>query len=390
MLEKIAQQTVDHIYDAIKYDVIITNEDAIVIGASDQSRIGEHHEGSLDVLQSGDITHRSYTEAELLGTKHGVTIPIVLSNKIIGTIGITGKPKDVGRFSLLVKRQLELIMRENLYLKATFRREHAIQTLVKEIFIYKKKDQSLMETYANEIGYDLNNPYVVIIIQTEDNNQISDNMNEHRKLDVLPKIKSVFNNEKDLCTSIEENKYIVLHYVNETFNLKEKSNNIKVKSCMKKIQKKLGASVKTGIGRVSNNIYDLIQSYNEAEKSLLIGGKFVTNNRLFDVNDISIEVLLSTVDNNTSKRFTNTVLKPLYNLHDWSEISRTIKIWCETGFSPIDAAKELNIHRNTLFYRLDKINKISGLNIRCFRDALNLYIGIIMELLITEEFKSGI
>jgi carbohydrate diacid regulator len=53
--------------------------------------------------------------------------------------------------------------------------------------------------------------------------------------------------------------------------------------------------------------------------------------------------------------------------------------WCDNGFHLVNAAKTLHIHRNTLIYRLDKIQRSTGRNPREHRFALALYIAAVID-----------
>jgi carbohydrate diacid regulator len=59
----------------------------------------------------------------------------------------------------------------------------------------------------------------------------------------------------------------------------------------------------------------------------------------------------------------------------------TFKVWCLHPCSPGVVAKELNIHRNTLHYRIEKIRKATGYDIRSFRDAFELFMAVTLEML---------
>jgi carbohydrate diacid regulator len=69
-------------------------------------------------------------------------------------------------------------------------------------------------------------------------------------------------------------------------------------------------------------------------------------------------------------------LRQLLETHDWEDISQTIKAWCDSGFNKVHTASSLHIHRNTLQYRLEKIEEITGVSIKDYRKMLYLYLGI--------------
>ena len=72
--------------------------------------------------------------------------------------------------------------------------------------------------------------------------------------------------------------------------------------------------------------------------------------------------------NHTGKRSEKKLLRLFAD--DANELAVTFKVYCESSFRKQDAAEALHLHRNTLTYRLDKIERSTGLNIRRFSDAM--------------------
>ena len=72
MLEQFAQKITESTKEIIGFDVIITNERSIIIGASDKVRLGTFHEGSVDVIKTGKVHHHRLGYIDhMQGTKPG-------------------------------------------------------------------------------------------------------------------------------------------------------------------------------------------------------------------------------------------------------------------------------------------------------------------------------
>ncbi|MFF7655802.1 PucR family transcriptional regulator [Streptomyces sp. NPDC007983] len=67
---------------------------------------------------------------------------------------------------------------------------------------------------------------------------------------------------------------------------------------------------------------------------------------------------------------------------DWPVLRETVVAWCENGFNLVRASAALHIHRNTLVYRMNKIEHISGRSLRD-RGALSLYLACLADQLDT-------
>ena len=65
-----------------------------------------------------------------------------------------------------------------------------------------------------------------------------------------------------------------------------------------------------------------------------------------------------------------------------------IHTFFESGLSIAETARKLYMHRNTLVYRLDKIQKLTGLDIRRFEDAVTCKIGLMLGIFLYRDQES--
>jgi carbohydrate diacid regulator len=223
---EVAQEIADKTTEIIGYNILVTDDAGIVIGSGDVDRVGTFHEASLETVQRGEMTSHDIAAAEQLeGVKPGVTLPVVLENRTVGTVGITGNPREVEPFGMVVKSQTEIMLRESLHLRIALLQERALESLVYDIANY---DPAILEPEAlvargEELGYDLNLTRVSVVVDLAQFTHLatsyrlsSDNRTpelelQSLKLGVLRTIKDVFGDEQDLATSIGTGKFGVLH-----------------------------------------------------------------------------------------------------------------------------------------------------------------------------------
>ena len=96
------------------------------------------------------------------------------------------------------------------------------------------------------------------------------------------------------------------------------------------------------------------------------------------ISDYRVEQLLTTVGVAARRRHITTVLGPLVGQPDWEELRATVISWTEQGFQLTGAAQRLHIHRNTLIYRLQKIQRITGRDMRDHRYALAAHLACLL------------
>jgi carbohydrate diacid regulator len=101
--------------------------------------------------------------------------------------------------------------------------------------------------------------------------------------------------------------------------------------------------------------------------------------RVADIADHRVHQLLATVGVGARDRFTGAVLGELPDRPDWDALRDTLLTWAEHGFHLVRTAEALHVHRNTLVYRLQKIESILGRALRDHRHAITLYLACLLQ-----------
>src|SRR5918994_5852151 len=99
---------------------------------------------------------------------------------------------------------------------------------------------------------------------------------------------------------------------------------------------------------------------------------------MFHIGEFRVQELLLTVSCTSRKRFLQ-ALHPLKGQADWETLRSTIMAWCESGYNLVEASKELYIHRNTLIYRLSKIEELTNKSPRNYEHAFALYLACLLD-----------
>jgi sugar diacid utilization regulator len=128
--------------------------------------------------------------------------------------------------------------------------------------------------------------------------------------------------------------------------------------------------LQAGIGTEAESVYELHRSYDEAWSALMTGAKFHGNKNLFRYSEQKLERIINLIPREERKK----ILEDFYSgggseaFSD--EMMETVRVFFEHDLNITSASKELFIHRNTLNYRLDKIKRDTGLDLRTFQDAI--------------------
>lgn len=382
--------------ELIGRNLIITDENGIVIGSDDPSRLSTLHEASLEVIETGQAkSHDEVMAGRMIGVKPGITLPIELSGKVIGTLGIPGNPEEVTVWGGLVKRQLEIFLREKAYMQSLFLRERTLQSLIQEVaeFDFEKDNPFLLQRRVSELGFNLETPHLVMLVDLyhfgETNDMIKSQtfgtlMDEAEmriqsvKIQVLSAIKDVFSNPKDISMFLGEDKFIILNNLKSTVEDIAVLNDARGKCCkLQKILEQQGVRTCIGMSDISRDISQLGQSFKDAQSALRIGKSLYRSPGLFWIGDFMTEDYLISTERKTRKRFLEANLAPLIQHRDREDLFDTIRCWCESGFRLTEATKCLKVHKNTLLYRLEKIRRITGVEPKDFRHFLPLYLAVV-------------
>lgn len=123
---------------------------------------------------------------------------------------------------------------------------------------------------------------------------------------------------------------------------------------------------------------ELALCYKHAEVAMHLGVTFKNGKRIHSYHDLGLEKLLYRISMEDAKEY---MAENLANF-DFSaldnEMRNTIKALFNNQLNLAETAKELYIHRNTLIYRIDKFQKITGLDLRSFDDAIICKVAMIL------------
>ena len=99
---------------------------------------------------------------------------------------------------------------------------------------------------------------------------------------------------------------------------------------------------------------------------------------MYNIADYRLEDVITTIDSPVRTRFVQAVTGAFRRYPDWEQMRETIREWCESGFSLVGTARRLHIHRNTLIYRLEKIERLNGEDIHSFPACFNFYFALLL------------
>ena len=130
-----------------------------------------------------------------------------------------------------------------------------------------------------------------------------------------------------------------------------------------------GIRLQAGIGRITRNAAELKASFAEAEAALDTGRRFLPGETVYAYNRLATERLMDAIPAEIRAQLRKELFTPETRKLLNSEMMETIEAFFRNDLNLSTTAREMFIHRNTLIYRLDKIRKATGFDLRRFQDA---------------------
>lgn len=138
-------------------------------------------------------------------------------------------------------------------------------------------------------------------------------------------------------------------------------------------------SINIAYDRMCDSIESLPGLFLNISTAMEIGTTFYPTQHIFWAHDLGMGKLIYHLPKEICQEYIEDHFQGI-SLHQLDEETlHTIYVFLESGLNIAECARKLYLHRNTLIYRLDKIQKLTGLDIRRFDDAMTCKVAIMMS-----------
>ena len=190
----------------------------------------------------------------------------------------------------------------------------------------------------------------------------------------------------DFVTTVDEHSVVLVKDVSN-LEIGFKGNNVETEEELEGIAKSLVDSlhmeamvkVRVGYGNVAKEISDIAQSFQEAKMALQVGKVFYAEKDTISYGKLGIGRLIYQLPMSLCNMFIKEVFgNKIPDVLEDEEAMSTIAKFFENNLNISETARQLYVHRNTLVYRLERIEKEIGLDIRKFDDAMTFRIAVMV------------
>ena len=143
--------------------------------------------------------------------------------------------------------------------------------------------------------------------------------------------------------------------------------------------------VSIGISTVVDNLKDLARAYKEARVAIEVGKVFDTEKNIVSYENLGIGRLVYQLPTTLCEIFMQEVFKKGSIESLDRETLMTVQAFFENNLNVSETSRKLFVHRNTLVYRLEKIRKMTGLDLREFDHAITFKVALMVKKYLTSK-----
>lgn len=387
LTESVAQRIVDRAMTIINHNVNVMDRTGIIIGTGNQQRLHHVHEGALRVLEYGQACDIGQSHAEKMkGVQPGINLPIRFRGEIVGVVGVTGEPADVSQFADLVVMTAELMIENASMMSEIHWNQRQIDNIIFEMIHGEAEMDDLFEVRTRKLGIDphLARVAIVISMKTPDGKDLS--------VDEVEKIQQVLRqgHPNDLMALVCPTQAVLLHTISNCKNWHPDRVSGFLQTTIQRIKGFGQIDYRVSLGRFIPGLKNIPLSYRSAQEALQVGLKLNPEKRFYRYFDYQMDSVLLELTNNWKGRDLQTLIEPLIKADGNGVLRKTLRAFIAQHTDAGATRKKLHIHRNTLGYRLDRIQALTGRNPRLFNDLVFLHFSLrLHELMNTPSTSAG-
>ena len=221
---------------------------------------------------------------------------------------------------------------------------------------------------AKELHFQTELPRAVLLIRQRGRADVA----------VVELLQSMFNDPgQDFVISVNETDIALVRQVSPETTGEELTK--LARTIEDRLKTELFARTTIGIGTVSEHLRELADSYKEAQVAIEVGKVFDTEKTIINYENLGIGRLIYQLPTTLCEIFLSEVFKKSSIDSLDQETLFTINMFFENSLNVSETSRKLFVHRNTLVYRLEKIKKLTGLDLREFDDAIIFKVALMVK-----------
>lgn len=346
---QIIQTSIDELKAITKVDLCVYESSGSVVAET-----AENKDITGDLIRS---FADSPADSQVIGNNH--LMKIYEDGELLYVIVARGMSDDVymvGRIAVSQLQNLAIAYRER------YDRNNFFQNLLLDNMLLVD-----IHNRAKKLHLETNVPRAVFLIETK---QEKDSI-------VTEFLRGLFSVQAgDHVTSVNERNVILIKSLADGSDAEDLENVANTIVDMMNTEAML--NVRVAYGTVVQELKDVSKSYKEAQMAMDVGKIFYAERKVASYSALGIGRLIYQLPVNLCKIFIEEIFGKNIPTDLDEETLNTLDKFFENNLNVSETSRQLFVHRNTLVYRLEKIQKATGLDLRCFDDALTFKIALMV------------
>lgn len=354
LTENLANEIVTQTMNRLNRNINIMNESGIIIASGNAKRLNQTHFGAIEVLKTGQsLIIQESNQGEWPGAQPGINLPITFQHKTIGVIGITGNPEEIMEFGELVKMITEMMVHQA-FLTVQIEWKQRLKESLFEDLLSNPVPIKKTEKRLQLVNFQLEAPFQVGIVEIK-----------QRKNDMLQLAEKLLPAQQALIGFLNVNRLFILTSNFSEHRFREKLNQLY------RLLNATNYHPKIGVGLPVIEQSNIQQSYSDA----LCAIKYSTEEQpIIMFSEIETKALLEQLNKHTKEHFCKRVIGALPEKY-----IETLEQFIEHDLNIEKCSRSMYIHRNSLIYRLKKIEECTGYNPQNINDIITLQLALWMR-----------
>ena len=351
MSNRLYQTVLHQMKDVIGRTIGIIDENGIIIACSELSKIGESKQRIREELaySSGAVIYEGYTYRYINASDKNESICFVEG-------GDSHADSMAELLAIFIGNMKSLY--DEKYDKGSFIKSILLDNILPSDIYIK----------SNELHFSNDEHRIVFVIKFQSNGTTP-------PYEIVQEI--IGNNDKDYVINISEQDVVIVREVEPDIDSKDVEDY--ARGIIDSVATKHGLKAMVGISSVVDNLKDLARAYKEARIAFEVGKVFDIEKPVISYENLGIGRLIYQLPTTLCEMFLSEVFKKgsLESLD--RETLMTVQSFFENNLNVSETSRKLFVHRNTLVYRLEKIRKLSGLDLREFDHAVTFKVALMVK-----------
>lgn len=362
-----AQSIVEEIGQEINEHINFMDQEGYIVASTDMARLGTLHTGARRIIEEKLPELYITEEMENPTTRLGINLPITIRGEIVGVVGITGEKERVAGYGNIVRRMTE-IMVEDSRMKDHRKYDRRVRYRFMEEWIARSGayyDRNFVER-GIQIGIDIMRPRRAMVIHFARYSKLSATQEGQRKLEEMESAVRHYVDREGVLYLREPLKQICLTAACDDESIRKLAEHIR-----KLLWDKYEERIIIGIDSVNGGSLHISQLCKEAERAAEAGRQ----DEIVFYKDLYVELFLHDISDDVRAEYLEKLF-PGVREEELDAYMKLIDVFFEEDGSLARMSDKLYMHKNTIQYKLKKMEALNGLDIRTPGGAAVYYMAL--------------